>query len=298
MRLDRDYSGAIDVWGEPTATTMAICQSTFERDGSVDGSVEDAYGGSAYATAIGCAHLGSDVSLSGPFGEDAYGDRLFEYAVSRGVAVSRMPAGRSRKTVIVVDTDGSRSMVTDLGGSFSLPYAEQAVLRPCATVLHLSLSSIVRDKTGAVESFVRRAAGEVALSIDAGSVGVITSYGAESLRALILDTSPLFVFANSDEHAALLSGLDEDLRGVTYVIAKHGAGATEITNTATSETIQVAVQPGARCVDTTGAGDAFAAGFLSAVVGGVTDIEAAVQQAHSYAAAVISTYGTVVPYEL
>ena len=298
MRLDRDYSGAIDVWGEPTATTMAICQSTFERDGSIVGSIVDACGGSAYATAIGCAHLGSDVSLSGPFGEDAYGDRLFEYAVSRGVAVSRTPAGRSRKTVIVVDTDGSRSMVTDLGGSFSLPYAEHVVLRPGATVLHLSLSSIVRDKTGAVESFVRRAAGEVALSIDAGSVGVITSYGAESLRALILDTSPLFVFANSDEHAALLSVLDEDLRGVTYVIAKHGAGATEITDTATNETIQVAVQPGARCVDTTGAGDAFAAGFLSAVVGGVTDIEAAVQQAHSYAAAVISTYGTVVPYEL
>ena len=298
MILDRSYSGRIDVWGEPTATTMAICSSVFERDGSVSGSVVEACGGSAYATAVGCAHLGADASLTGPFGEDADGEKLYEYALSRGVDVTRLMAGRSRRTVVVVDTDGSRSMVTDLGDSCTRPYAELATVAPGASILHVSLSSIVRDETGAVERYVRRAAQNVAISMDAGSSGVVRRYGEERMRALLKDTKPLVMFANVDEHAALLEVLNADLRGVSYVVAKHGSGATEVLHTASGEVLQVPVQSGAVCVDTTGAGDAFAAGFLAAISTGTTDIEVAVKRAHAYAAAAISTYGTVVPLSL
>lgn len=279
----------VRVWGEPTWVHMAVCAAPFESDGSVQGRVLHLPGGSAYATAIGCAHLGARTTFVGPFGEDEAGTALIEEARARGVEVLPIPAGVSRETVIVVDVDGQRGMISESGGSYAEPWSDRVGGLGDGGVTHVSMTSLLRTPPGSVEALLRRSDTQH-LSVDAGSAGLIASNPAVA-RGVLERLNPTVVFANGAEAEALRSTGWE--RASSVLVEKAGdAGAVVWTDTGS---FIVPVPERVECVDSTGAGDAFAAGFLSAWQGGVLDLEAAVMQAHRYAARAVSIHGTVVP---
>ena len=278
----------LDVWGEPTVCDIALCDTSFIKDGSVRGEITRHYGGSSYAVSIGAARRGVDTVFYGPFGVDREGTEALSFAQTNGVSVHNLRAEVTRRTIVVTDTDGTRSMVGDSGDAFLRPYADEieAVRKG---VFHLSLSSIDRDQTGSVKRLIERSACDV-LSLDLGSTGAIERVSADGVRQLLSTARHAVVFANAEESSCFRKTPGIDI-SESFFIERNGAGGAVLRHCG-EEWFEPAV-PGVEPLDTTGAGDAFAAGFLSAFLKGERDPKKALRAAHRAAAEVVSRVGTV-----
>jgi sugar/nucleoside kinase (ribokinase family) len=105
-----------------------------------------------------------------------------------------------------------------------------------------------------------RATGAI-ISVDASSSSVLTQYGTERYRALIQTLQPHVFLCNEDEAKVLGLGAQQPMAGAALTVIKQGP-LPVIAVQHDGTTTEVAVTPVANIVDTTGAGDAFAAGFL------------------------------------
>ena len=133
----------------------------------------------------------------------------------------------------------------------------------------------------------------VAVSLDLSSVTSIVDIGADAVAEIIATIRPRWVLCNAEERDAA-GGLDALMRIAPWatIVTKHGAGPTEVTRRGGSgwTTSQHTVPPVDDVVDTTGAGDAFAAGFLVAVASGAS-IDVSVDAAHALAARTLRSAG-------
>ncbi len=243
-------------------------------------------GGSALNTAIALSRLGARVRFVGCVGRDGYGDMLLRKAREEGVDTglvrrSDRPTGR---VIVMVERDtGRRSMVALRGANEEVA---NYPLRPedleGADILHVSGARLEVVK-GAFA--VARARG-VKTSYDPGSVAVRGDM--ERLREVLKEVDVLFL--NTAEAAELANrGLTlERLRDmVSMVVVKRGELGAEAYSGGVSvfrRAFRVNV------VDTTGAGDAFAAGFLWALLNGL-DLGSALVMANATAAIKISRVG-------
>ena len=228
-------------------------------------------GGSAANVAALAASRGP-AAFVGRVGDDVLGDALCRSMLESGVELRVERAGRTGSIVILVDAHGERTMFPDRGAAVELSavpdewVADAGIVHAPAYFLESAgIESVVVD---ALEQ-ARKAGART--SIDASSAGVIAHLGpAEVLRRLEL-LSPDYLFANSDE-AALL-GLEQSRAVARTTIIKNGKDPVVVLGTGGRRS-EYAVAPVADVIDTTGAGDAFAAGFLSAVLNGADEAEA------------------------
>jgi sugar/nucleoside kinase (ribokinase family) len=226
-------------------------------------------GGSAANVAAAAAAAGVAVRFVGRVGDDALGGQLVNELAGRGVDVRVQRAGRTGSVVVLVEPGGERTMLPDRGAAVELGPVEPAWLAG-VTWLHVPAYSLCAEPIGthtvAAVSAVRRAGGR--LSVDVSSVAVVEAFGSSRFAELVGALAPDMLFANADE-AALLGDV-----GRVELVVKRGADPVLITHVdGTSD--EVAVDPVPGVVDTTGAGDAFAAGYLAAVLGGASRVEAA-----------------------
>ncbi|GAA1552350.1 hypothetical protein GCM10009789_02450 [Kribbella sancticallisti] len=149
-----------------------------------------------------------------------------------------------------------------------------------AAVYHLSAYSLTGPSRRVLcrAAEIARAEGAI-VTIDAASVALIDSVGAAAFRALIGTLQPTYVFANGVE--ADLGSLRELAGPGTTVVVKNGMEPTEI-HAAGNKLSTVRIAPADEVRDTTGAGDAFAAGFLTAILDNAEPVEA-VKAGHSLA---------------
>ena len=170
----------------------------------------------------------------------------------RGVRVlGPPPTGRNGVVVSLVELDGSRTMISDRGVAPELEADELTEeWFDGADWLHLSGYSLMREPIGsAAERAVELARGAGArISADLSSVNVIREFGAQKLADKFVRIRPDVVFGNEAEHAEL--AVPSEVR----VVKRGPAGAT-------FDGRDYAPVPG-DVVDTTGAGDALAAGYL------------------------------------
>jgi sugar/nucleoside kinase (ribokinase family) len=131
----------------------------------------------------------------------------------------------------------------------------------------------------------------IRVSIDASSASLVHAFGAARLRLLVEQLRPHVFLCNRDEHRALDLADDDPLPGATITVIKAGADPSVVVTG--RETRTIVVPPVANIIDTTGAGDAFAAGFLLALLRGADPVDA-VAEAHLLAAQVLASPGASV----
>lgn len=231
-------------------------------------------GGSAANTAVGVASLGGKSGFIGKVADDALGQIFAHDIRAAGVTFESSPAKGAAPTarcLILVTPDGQRTMNTFLGVSPELSIAEvDHGLIGRAKILYLE--GYLFDLPAAKAAFyaaakkMREAGGKVALSLSDGFC--VDRHRDEFLK--LIRGGVDILFANESEATALYQTSDFD--AAVAAVAKDAplaavtCGPKGAVIARGGERVCVPAEPVAGVVDTTGAGDQFAAGFLAAYV--------------------------------
>ncbi len=220
-------------------------------------------GGSAANTIVALARLGMKTGYIGKVGNDERGHILYEDLLNEGVDVGCVirSEGRSGAAIVLVDDSGNRAILVDPGVNDTIRYEEiniDAARR--YRLLHLT-SFICKNGLDSLESQKKLAAEFELVSFDPGMP--YAERGIEDMRPILENTT---IFLPSKSEIELLFGMgykdaaEECISmGCEIVVVKMGERGCWI-KTSERETI---VKPfSVEVVDTTGAGDAFNAGFL------------------------------------
>ncbi|WP_347718550.1 adenosine kinase [Sphingomonas sp.] len=229
-------------------------------------------GGSAGNTAAGLAAFGLKAGFIGQVADDELGD-IYRHDISAtGVSFTtpaRGDVGASARCLILVTPDAQRTMNTFLGAAQRLPAAAiRAEEVASAKILYLEgYLWDPEEPRAAMEAAIEAArASGTKVAFTLSDSFCISRHHGDFVR-LIDDGRIDILFANEDEILAL-SGKDEFEAAVAavaprvpvLVVTRSEKGAIAV---AGDERAEVGAEPIERLVDTTGAGDLFAAGFLA-----------------------------------
>ena len=256
-------------------------------------------GGSAANTLAGMAALGAQCAFVGQVAKDQLGD-IFAHDI-RAVGIDFDTPARDEepptaRCLIFVTPDGERTMNTFLGASqFLPPAALDEDLIASAGVLYLEgyLWDPEEPRSAMRRAIdVARDAGRK-VAFTASESFVIDRHG-DDFRALIDEGKIDILFVNEGElttltgEASFEDGLAALKDKVPTLVATRGPqGAVAIQR---GERAEVAAEPVEAVVDTTGAGDLFAAGFLTGHTRG-EDLETSLRMGAICAAEIISHIG-------
>jgi ribokinase len=241
-----------------------------ESGTDVPGRIAFVQGGSAANTARWLARLGARASLITSVGRDAAGRALVDAVSGDGVKVhvSRVAGARTARIAVIVGPDGERSFVPDRGAADLLePGDLKADWFRGARAVHLPIYSLLGKPLGAAGQRaieLARSAGAT-VSVDLASIGPLMAGGRRAAYELVSKAAPGILFATLSEAEALIGGgpLDGLLELAEIAVVKRGSkGATVLARSGNERLrFEVATAP-LHAADTTGAGDAFDAGFL------------------------------------
>ena len=254
-----------------------------------DAVIERRRGGSAANVAVAAARITGSSRFLGQVGDDPAGLALLEELAAEGVDVSDVRRrGRTGAIIVLVDSRGERTFLTDPGAARSLSDPKPGWL-DAVDVLHVPLYSLADGPIAATAATLIEWARtrSIAVSIDLSSVAVIEAVGASALRTRLELLGPDAVFANSDEADAL--SIDGPI-GSAITFVKAGADPT-VVYVPGSEPVRVPALEVAHPSDTTGAGDAFAAGVLTHADWHSRPVDAC-RSGHAAAAALLRGHAT------
>ncbi len=263
------------------------------------GPAKEISGGSAANTLAGMSALGAQCAFIGQVAQDQLGDVFSHDIRAVGIDFDTPPRAGEPSTarcLIFVSPDGERTMNTFLGASQFLPPAalDDATIASAAI---LYLEGYLWDPEEP-RSAMRRA---IDVARDAGrkvaftaSESFVIERHGDDFRALIAEGKIDILFVNEHELASLTGEKDFEA-GVAAVAGKvpvlvatrSAKGAIAVAHGTRAE---VPAEPVEKVVDTTGAGDLFAAGFLTGHARGES-LERCLRMGAICAAEVISHYG-------
>lgn len=228
---------------------------------------KEAPGGSAANTAVGLARLGLKTGFIGKVSDNREGKLLLNDFKRQNVDVDGIivsKEGRSGVAMGYVDTKGDRALYIDPGVNDSLELKE-IDLKYAGNTAFLHLTSFIGEKPFKAQKELVRGLRDVRISFDPGEL-----YARKGLTVLKLMIERSFVMLPSENELKLLTGKKYDegskilmKKGVSIVAVKLGERGCYVTDGKESylvEPYKVEV------VDTTGAGDAFCAGFLYSLI--------------------------------
>ena len=231
------------------------------------------HGGSAGNTIRAMARLGCSVGFIGKVGPDTTGDFFIQALENLGVEpVIFRGAERSGKCVSLISPDGERTMITHLGAALELGAQEiDPAIFEGYDCLYVE-GYLVQN-----HDLIRKAARTakecgLKVAIDLASFNIVAE-NLEFLRTLVRESVDI-VFANEDEaktftcEAEPLNALQAISEMVDLAVVKIGIKGALIKQG--NEVVHVGIMAAAKRVDTTGAGDFYAAGFMAGLCEGLT----------------------------
>jgi len=227
-------------------------------------------GGSAANTVVGLARLGCKVGFIGKVADDREGEMLLEDFRREGVDINGITIakhGRSGTAMGFVDEKGDRALYINPGVNDTIEFNEINVNYAFKTKF-LHLTSFVGEKSFQTQKkLVEILPKDVKISLDPGE---LYARKREALEPLI---KKMFVLMPSAKELELLTGIADYeegakallRKGVEIVAVKLGGKGCYVTNKKEGYLIEAFK---VKVVDTTGAGDAFCAGFLYGLISG------------------------------
>jgi len=263
------------------------------------GSAREVSGGSAANSMAGIAALGGSAAFIGQIADDQLGEIFAHDMRALGVRFETAPMAAPPPTgrcLILVTPDAQRTMNTSPGASHELTVEalDEAMIRAAAiTYLEGYLWGPERPRAAMLRAaaIAHEAGRQVAFTL---SESLCIPGRREGVMGMIDDGNVDILFANEDEvrHLTGCGAIDECIAALspkvrTLVITCGAAGAMAVED---GERITIPAAPVDKVVDTTGAGDLFAAGFLAARCRG-HQLERCLQSGALAAAEVISHFG-------
>ena len=285
--------------GVPKGSMRLIDETEAERLYQAMGPARELSGGSAANTVAGLAALGLKAGFIGQLADDQLGQIFTHDIRSLGVEFETPPrtdVGATARCLILVTPDAQRTMNTFLGAAQML---EPSAVDPAriAEARTLYLEGYLWDPNAARAAMyaamdaAREAGTKVAFTLSDSFV--VDRHRRNLLR--LLDQGRIdILFANQAEILQLAGEVDLDAavaaiapKVSTLVVTRSEQGALAVSG---GEKAEVAAEPIERLVDTTGAGDLFAAGFLAGEARGLR-LEQSLKLGAIAAAEVIQHYG-------
>jgi len=215
-------------------------------------------GGQAANVAAWAASLGANARCIAKRGDDAAGELVTRELAARGIELVGPVAAGATGVVVSIVEHGERSMASDRGVAPTLTADElDATWLDACDVLHLSGYALLREPIVEAALLAARIARErgARVSVDVAAWTEVRAFGPVRFRELLDTLAPDVLFATEAEWEMLGGAY---LTAPTGVIKRGPRGCIVVTEDARLDLAPLETE----VVDTTGAGDAFAAGFL------------------------------------
>lgn len=264
---------------------FAIHSKSYPREGS-EAHAEKAdfrLGGSGCITAIALNQLGVPTALAANMGADVFAQFATERLSASGLDTSlirELPGEQTGFFMILVTSGGQRTMFGNRGAN-AVPLDKSTLMARLADINHLHVSgyTLLGDAQYQVVRDVMRMMKDAGKTVSLDP-GVCTS-GQEAERILGLLYLVDYFLPSRDEIELLVDGSSIENRtnailklGCRAVVLKMGKEGGRYIDGTVSIQVPVDIDATIEIVDTTGAGDCFNAGFLSAVLKGESPEEA------------------------
>jgi sugar/nucleoside kinase (ribokinase family) len=212
-------------------------------------------GGQAANVAAWAVVLGAAARFIGKRGNDDAGELAARGLTERGVEVAGPAEGKGGVICSLVDRDGERSMLSDRGAAtaFAPEELDAGWLDGCDHLFVSGYALLGEPTASTAHAAIELArAGGASVSVDLASWSALEEHGTTRMREWLVRLRPDVVFANEDEDRVLGGRIP----GATWILKRGLRGCS-------FDGDERDALPVAEVVDSTGAGDALAAGFIA-----------------------------------
>jgi sugar/nucleoside kinase (ribokinase family) len=240
-------------FGDLTLDVVVRLEGPVATGGDTNASIHVGPGGQAANVAAWAAELGADARFVGRTGADAAGELARSKVAALGVDVVGPVDGRNGTICSLVAPDGERSMASDRGTATKLRADDLDPTWFACDHLHVSGYALMLEpvRTAVLRAVELARAHGARVSVDLASWSGIRDSGVEAFRAALHTAEPDVVFANDEEVREVGSAVGDALWIVTHGARGCSFGIEERS-----------ALPVDAVVDSTGAGDALAAGWI------------------------------------
>jgi ribokinase len=229
-------------------------------------------GGSASNTMVGLSRLGVKTGFIGKIADDMEGNLILnnfskESVDNDGILISQK--GRTGNALVFVDQEGQRALYVDPGVNDSIK-DDDIDINYLSGVKILHLTSFVGDSIISQEHLLKRISKDIIISFDPGRIYAERGMDyiiniLERTNIILLNERELEFLIESEGKYKSFEEASKILleKGVKIVVVKRGEKGTYVSDGNQDHLIDTYK---VKCVDTTGAGDAFNAGFLYGII--------------------------------